>query len=184
MSVQSRTFCCCIPVRFGVVVIGIIGLAGGGVIAVGGVIQANRSTGNKLAYIVQIIVYALLAILSVFGIFGAILRKRGLIRTYLAILTVHVLFSIASGVFSLYRFFQDAPEDVTKCIDNSTDKDVVTACQKGMSVMKGVLIAVFVFVWLMEIWGCIIVKNYSTQLGEEQAMAQKAKDYEASRPKW
>ncbi|KAJ6558554.1 hypothetical protein DFH09DRAFT_1163173 [Mycena vulgaris] len=186
LHVQSRTFCCCIPVRFGVVVIGIIGLAGGGVIAVGGVIQANRSTGNKLAYIIQIIVYGLLAILSIFGIIGAILKKRGLIRAYFAILAVHVLFSIASGVFSLYRFFQDGPDDVNKCIDssNSTDDVVIKACQTGMSVMKGVLVAVFIFVWLMEIWGCIIIKNYSKQLGEEKAMAQKAKDSEASRPKW
>jgi hypothetical protein len=66
-------------------IIGIIGLAGGGVIAVGGVIQANRScrsvrfqiisfadcpdipAGNKLAYIIQIFVYGLLAVLSVLG---------------------------------------------------------------------------------------------------------------------
>ncbi|KAJ7497109.1 hypothetical protein FB451DRAFT_215881 [Mycena latifolia] len=184
LRVQSRTFCFCIPVRFGVVVIGIVGLAGGGVIAVGGVVQANRSAGNKLAYIIQIIVYGVLAILSVSGIIGAIFKKRGLIRAYFAILTVHVLFSVASGVFSLYRFFGDAPDDVNKCINNSTDDVAIQACQKGMSVMKGVLIAVFIFVWLMEIWGCLIVKSYSTQLGEEQAMAQKAKDYEASRPKW
>ncbi|KAJ7928604.1 hypothetical protein B0H13DRAFT_990647 [Mycena leptocephala] len=181
LRVPSRKFCCCIPVRFGVVIIGIIGLAGGGVIAVGGVIQANRSSGNKLAYIIQIFVYGLLAVLSVLGIIGAIIKKRGLIKAYFATLTVHVLFSIASGVFSLYRFFQDAPDDVTKCINNSTDDLVIKSCQKGISVMKGVLVAVFVFVWLMEIWGCIIVNNYSRQLGEEQAAAQK---YEESRPKW
>ncbi|KAJ7755716.1 hypothetical protein DFH07DRAFT_488275 [Mycena maculata] len=182
--VPSRKFCCCIPVRAGVVLIGLVGLAGGGLIAVGGAIQAERSPGNKLAYIIQIIVYGLLAILSIFGIIGAIFRKRGFIRSYFGILTVHVLFSMASGVFSLYRFFQDAPADVNTCINNSTDDTVIKACQKGMSVMKGVLIAVFVFVWLMEIWGCIIVNNYSNQLGQEQEMAQKAKDYEASRPQW
>ncbi|KAJ7502792.1 hypothetical protein B0H11DRAFT_1986377 [Mycena galericulata] len=184
VRVQSRKFCCCIPVRFGVVVIGIIGLAGGGIIAVAGLIQADRSPGSKLAYIIQIIVYGLLAILSVFGIIGAIFRKRGLIRAYFAMLTVHVLFSVASGVFSLYRFFQDAPADVQTCINKSTDSTVINACQKGMSVMKGVMVAVFVFVWLMEIWGCIIVNNYSKQLGQEQEVAQKARDYEASRPKW
>lgn len=170
--------------RFGVVVIGIIGLAGGGIIAVGGVIQAERSPGNKLAYIIQIAVYALLAILSVLGIIGAIFKKRGLIRSYFVMLTVHVLFSIASGVFSLYRFFQDAPDEVNTCINNSTDATVIKACQKGVSVMKGVLIAVFAFVWLIELWGCIIVNNYSNQLAQEQDLEQKAKDYEASRPKW
>jgi len=184
VRVQSRKFCCCIPVRFGVVVIGIIGLAGGGIIAVGGVIQAERSPGNKLAYIIQIAVYALLAILSVLGIIGAIFKKRGLIRSYFVMLTVHVLFSIASGVFSLYRFFQDAPDEVNTCINNSTDATVIKACQKGVSVMKGVLIAVFAFVWLIELWGCIIVNNYSNQLAQEQDLEQKAKDYEASRPKW
>ncbi|KAJ7209567.1 hypothetical protein GGX14DRAFT_630782 [Mycena pura] len=183
-SAPTRTFCCCIPVRFGVIVIGLIGFAGGGIIAVGGAIQAERSSGNKTAYLVQIAVYALLAILSLFGIIGAITKKRGFIRSYLSILIAHVLFSIASGVFSLYRFFQDAPDDVNKCINNSTDTLAIKACQKGISVMKGVLIAVFVFVWLMEIWGCIIVNKYSKQLADEQSVAQKRKEWEESRPKW
>ncbi|KAJ7287367.1 hypothetical protein C8J57DRAFT_1049974, partial [Mycena rebaudengoi] len=117
-------------------------------------------------------------------IIGAVLKKRRLIRAYSVILFLHILFSIASGAFSLFRFFQDAPVDVTKCIDSSSNDLVIKACQKGISVMKGVLVAVFVFVWLMEIWGCIIVSNYSKQLADEQAAVQREKDYEARRPKW
>ncbi|KAJ7668409.1 hypothetical protein DFH06DRAFT_197825 [Mycena polygramma] len=180
-QVRTRTFCCCIPVRFGVLVIGAIGLLFGGVIAVGGVMQASQTPGNKLAYVILTGVYALLAIFSLLGVIGAIIKGLGLIRAYFATLTVLVILSAASGAFSLYRFFQDAPDVVTKCINNSTDDVVIKACHSGTSILKGVVVGVFVFVCLIEIWGCVIVNDYSDQLGEEH---QKAKDYEASRPKW
>jgi len=112
---------------------------------------------------------------------GPIIKKRGFINAYLAAFTVHVLFNILSGAFSLYRFFQHALYVASKCIDNSTDGLATNTSQKGMSIMEGVLIAVLVFVWLMEIWGRVIVNDYSRQLGEEETMAQR---YEESGRKW
>lgn len=110
-------------------------------------------------------------------------------------LVVHVLFSIASGSFSLYRFFQDSPDTVRSCINGSSDSLVEKSCEKGVSVMKGVMVGVFVFVWLMEICksssscichlciflrfyhpgGTFIVKHYVEQLDEEEAMEARHK---------
>ncbi|KAJ7640064.1 hypothetical protein DFH06DRAFT_1216517 [Mycena polygramma] len=179
--VRARTFCCCIPVRFGVLVIGTIGLLFGSVIAVAGVMQSNRApAGNKLPYMILTGVYALLALFSLLGIIGAIMKQLGLIKAYFATLTILVILSVASGAFSLYRFFEDAPILVIECINKSTDSAVFKKCHEGVSVIKGVLVAVFVFVCLIEIWGCVILSDYSEQLGEEQ----QAKDHEASKPQW
>ncbi|KAK0455391.1 uncharacterized protein EV420DRAFT_565630 [Desarmillaria tabescens] len=170
VRIKSNKFCCCLPVRLGVLIIGVLGVALGGIIAVGGIIQYTHLGGdikNKLPYVIQIVVYGLYAIISLGGLVGAVIKRIGLIKTFYFILIVHVMFSIASGSFSIYRYFKDAPDSVRSCVNGSQDDLVVEGCEKGVSVMKGVLIGVFVFVWLMEIWGCMIVKSYSRQLEDE-----------------
>lgn len=170
IRIKSNKFCCCLPVRIGVLLIGVLGVMLGGIIAVAGVIQYSRLGGdikNKLPYVIQVVVYGLYAVLSLGGLVGAVIKRIGLIKAFYVILIVHVVFSIASGSFSIYRYFKDAPDSVRSCVNGSQDDLVVEACQKGVSVMKGVLIGVFVFVWLMEIWGCVIVKSYSNQLVDE-----------------
>ena len=82
---------------------------------------------------------------------GAFARKRNLIQAFQGILVVHVLFSIASGSFALYRFFLDAPDTVRSCVNGSSDDDVETSCKKGVEILKGALVGIFIFVWIMEI---------------------------------
>ncbi|KAF5370686.1 hypothetical protein D9758_002082 [Tetrapyrgos nigripes] len=175
--VHSHKFCCCIPVRFGVCIIGLLGLGSGGLLAVAGIIRLKQlgdaDMQHKLPYIIQILVYALYAGLSVLGLFGALCKRIGLIKSFAFGLAIHVLFSIASGGYSLYRYFEDAPDTVQSCINGSTDSLTVESCKKGVSVMKGVLVGLFVFVWLMEIWGVFIVRSYGQQLDEEAAMREK-----------
>lgn len=82
---------------------------------------------------------------------GAFAKKRKLIQAFHGILVVHVLFSIASGSFAIYRFFLDAPDTVKSCVNGSNDDDVETACKKGVEILKGALVGIFIFVWILEI---------------------------------
>jgi len=170
--VSSRTFLCCIPVRAGVVFISFLGLLGGGVMAALAILQLKRSagnTGNKIALIVQIIIYILLAILSVFGLIGAISRKLAFVRLYFWMVFVHLLLSIGLGVFAIYTNFKNSSTYVSECASGSDDPSVLKSCQDGSKLFKGIMITVFVVVWLLEIWACSIVHSYSKQLVEEQA---------------
>jgi len=170
--VPSRTFLCCIPVRAGVVIISLIGLLGGSLMAALAIIQMKRSagnTGNKVALIVQIVIYILLAILSVFGLAGAISRKLAFIRLYFWMVFVHLLLSIGLGVFAIQNNFKSAPTYVSECASGSDDPSVLKSCQDGSNLFKGIMIAIFVLLWLLEIWACTIVHSYSKQLVEEQA---------------
>jgi hypothetical protein len=135
------------------------------------IIQIKRSAGNtanKVALVVQIIVYILLAILSVFGLAGAISRKLAFIRLYFCMVFVHLLLSIGLGIFAIQHNFQEAPKYVSECASSSDDPSVIKSCQDGSNLFKGIMIAVFVFIWLLEIWACSIVHSYSKQLVEEQ----------------
>jgi len=171
-KVPSRTFLCCIPVRAGVVIISCIGLMGGALMAALAIIQMKRSAGsggNKVALIIEIVVYILLAILSFFGLAGAISRKLAFIRLYFWMVLLHLLLSMGLGIFAIHNNFKNAPQYVSECASGSEDPSVLKSCQDGSNLFKGITIALFVFLWLLEIWACVIVSNYSKQLVEEQA---------------
>jgi len=166
-QVPYNTFLCCIPVRVGVVFLSLLGTLGGAAMAVFAIIQMKHSpgtTGNKVALVIQIVIYILLAIVSVFGLIGAILRKRSFVRSYLWMVFLHLLLSIGLGIYAIVHNFQDASKYIDECASGSDDPDVLKSCQDGSKLFKGIMIAVFIFVWLLEIWACRIVNSYSNQL--------------------
>ncbi|KAF7362067.1 hypothetical protein MVEN_00552300 [Mycena venus] len=139
-----------IPVRFGVVVVSLIGLIVGVAIAVGGVIQANRSSGNKLAYIhtnrrllplcnISTSGYTLSLLLGITSnysfyscsLVGAILKQHGSVKAYLAVLAIHILFSFHPLHSRCTAFSKTPPDEVTKCINDPTDALTIQACQKA-----------------------------------------------------
>jgi hypothetical protein len=169
--VPSHTFLCCIPVRVGVVFLALVGALGGLAMTAFAIIQIKHSpgtTGNKVALVVQIVIYILLAIVSVFGLIGAISRKRSFVRSYLWMVFVHLLLSIGLGIYAIVHNFKDAPKYIDECASGSDDPSVLKSCQDGSKLFKGIMIAVFIFVWLLEIWACSIVNSYSNQLREEE----------------
>jgi len=183
--VRARTFCCCLPVRFGVFVMTFLGLVGGSLITAAGIIQAKRTghTTSKAGLILQIIVYLVLAIVSVFGLVGAISKRRKLVLVYWLTLLGHLLFSVIAGIVALHALFKDAPADINTCVNGSTDPNVRINCQKGMKIMKGITVTLFLLVWMIEIYGCVIVDSYVKQLAEEEDGTYKA-DSDSVRPQW
>jgi len=178
----TRTFCCCIPVRAGVIIIAIIGMVGGGALAVIGGLQADRMTGRKVSIAISITVYALLAILSVLGFIGAVARRLHLIKIYFGMLLAHLIFSIAIGGFALFRVFRDSSSYLRDCLQSqaaSVSQNPSKTCKDGIKIVKGVTVTLFIVLWLFEIWGCIIVSNYSKQLAEEKSVQGVVKDTEA-----
>jgi len=175
--VRSRKFCCCLPVRFGLFCISILGIIGGGLVSVGGWLQIKQlpqhplDNRDEVALWVQTIMYTLLAILSLFGLIGVFNKSRTLVSLYSTMLNSHLGFSIATGVFFLYTLFhRTGDNDIQNCVNGSTDDLKKEACKKGFEVMRGVIVGAFVLVWLIELYGCIIVANYVEQLDDEEAV--------------
>lgn len=145
--------------------------------------QLFLTDGNKIPLIIQIIVYGLLALLSVFGwvaislcfdleisiilnsLIGAIFKRRRLVTLYVAMLAVHLIFSIASGVYSIYQLFIDSKTTVDDCVNGSTDKDTIEGCQKGVTLIKALMIILFIVVWLIELCGYPYRVFYSREPG-------------------
>jgi hypothetical protein len=158
---RSRKFCCCLPVRFGVFVMAILGFLGGTLVAAAGIIEINRTKVGKTSLVIQIAMYLILALVSFFGLIAATTRRRKLVAIFWAMLTAHLVFSIISGIFVLNAFFKNAPQNVDICIDGSENKKTIYDCNNGENIVKALMISIFVTIWLVQVYACIIVDNYT-----------------------
>lgn len=139
-------------------------------------------TGKKVSLAISITVYALLALLSVLGFIGALARRLHLIKIYFGMLLAHLIFSIAIGGFAIFRVFRDSSSYFQDCLQSqaaSASGNQTKVCSDGVKIVKGVTITLFVVLWLFEIWGCVIVSNYSKQLAAEKSVQGVVKDTEA-----
>jgi len=169
---------------------------GGTVIAAVGWAQALKlkdqlANSAKIALYINSAVYTLLAVLALFGFIGACIRNRTMVSTFFSILVAHLVFSIFSGAFTLHNIFTvDANAiiegcqngDVSSSLSNLSKSTVsqaaflvsrglsYDACNAAYGVMKGIAVGTFIFVWLMEIWGCVITNGYISQLDEEASL--------------
>jgi F0F1-type ATP synthase assembly protein I len=101
------------------------------------------------------------------------------IRAYLAMLIIHLLFSMGSGIYAIHRNFEESPKYISDCISGSHDKLVTNVCKDSASLTKSIMIGIFIGAWLIETWACFIVVNYSKQLGEEELRNSMVKDSES-----
>ncbi|KAF8816411.1 hypothetical protein BYT27DRAFT_7248291 [Phlegmacium glaucopus] len=181
--VRSRTFCCCLPVRLGVFILSLLALIAGSFISAVGWIQISQlkqhpvSKANEIALWIQSSMFSFLALLAVFGFLGAMIKNRGMISGFAVALAIHLGFSVASGIFSIYTMFaHDTSGSLDTCIQSATkDLDatqvsdgITKGCKQALIVLKAVLVAVYVLTWLIQLYAYFIVERYADQLDEER----------------
>ncbi|KAJ7583547.1 hypothetical protein C8J56DRAFT_790633 [Mycena floridula] len=172
--VRTRTFCCCLPVRFGVFMLSIVGLVGGAMVAVTAWLQVMQLKAHPLAFQDELalwchtVVYTLLALASLFGFIAAIVKNRRLIMAFWIILTGLLLISIGSGAYTLYSIFiRKSQQTIVNCLNGATDQLTNDVCRNGLAILKGVAVAIYVITWLLEIYAIIIISSYGKQLAED-----------------
>jgi len=158
-------------------VIALLGLLGGGVVSVVGWIQvanlknaANPTQTNTITVWIEAVTYTLLALFSLFGLVGAIIKKRGLVQAFSVLLGTMLIISVVAGSVSLYYIFHQGAQKAADQCQNAVDTDsdaVGTACKAAVRVADIVVVVIYVITWLVELWGAVIVSSYATELGEE-----------------
>jgi len=175
--VRSRTFCCCLPVRLGVFLLSLLAMAGGAFLAVLGWIQISQlkqhplGKTDQIALWIQCSLFTLLALLAVFGFFGAMMRNRAMISGFAISVAIHLGFSIASGAFSIYTMFaRDSQAALNSCLQKANDiSDATTqSCKTGLIFIKAVTVVIYVLTWLIQLYAYFVVERYVYQLDEER----------------
>jgi hypothetical protein len=157
----------------------------GSIIAAVAWMQVSQQSGksvevtDQVAAYVHATIFSLLGVLSVFGFVGSLTRVRGLVISYSVGLAIHLGLSIASGVFTMFTIFRPNPANsVETCIKESNPtpellEETKNICNTGMAIAKGVIVAIYVVSWLLQLYAYFIVDRYSDQL-EEEEMAKMA----------
>jgi uncharacterized membrane protein len=175
--VPSRTFCCCLPVRFGVFLLSLLALASGGFLAAIGWIQLSQlkqhplGKTDEISLWIQSSLFSLLALLALFGFFGAVIKSRGMVSGFAIGIAIHLGFSVAAGCFSIYTMFsRDSQPALDSCLQKANDDSDATmqACKSGLILIKAVMVVIYVFTWLIQLHAYFVVERYVDQLDEER----------------
>jgi hypothetical protein len=84
-------------------------------------------------------------------LFGAFFKKIGLISALFSVLVFHLIFSVMSGIFTIVRVYDEDDDMLYDCAKDPNDNVGLDDCKKAMKVVKPVMIAIFVVVWLFEL---------------------------------
>ena len=179
-QVKSRTFCCCIPVRAGVILLALLGFLGGGCIAAVSIIGLKSSKGIEKSMGLQVAAFIILSLVSLLGLIGGIARKLILVRIYFGLVIFQLAFSMAAGIFAIYRVFKESPSYIQQCLmpNESDAESIAKNCKQGLDLIKGLMITAFIFAWLLQMGCCVIVHRYGRQLEEEEETRSMVKDTE------
>jgi len=174
--VRSNTFCCCLPVRFGVFLLSLLALAGGGFLALIGWIQISHlkqhplGKTDQISLWIQTSLFSLLAVLAIFGFIGAMIKNRGMVSGFATAIAIHLGFSIVAGCFAIYTMFaRDSQATLDRCIQKANDDSdaTVQSCKKGLILLKALIVVIYVFAWLIQLYAYFVVERYVDQLDEE-----------------
>lgn len=175
LTVESRKFCCCLPVRLGVFILSLLAMVGGSIVAAVGWISVSQLKNypvdivDEIALYIHSSIFTLLGVLGTFGFVGSLVRSRSMVIAFSVGIAIHLGLSIGSGVFTIYSVFKQAPDNaIAACMEGKTDDETRKICSTGMSLVKGAIVAVYVIAWLIELYAYFIVDRYADQLEDEE----------------
>lgn len=181
-AVRTRKFFCCLPARLGAFILAILCMIGGSFVAGIGFLQLTGTTqgptdkSDVIALWIQTVMYSILGVVGAFGFIGVLIRNVKMVSVFGFVLALHLGFSVASGLFSIYAMFtQDTSTAVIQCAANASDSNIAVSlqdCQNGITVMKGVMVAIYVLTWILQLYAYFIVERYADQLDEENMATQ------------
>jgi len=174
--VHTRTFCCCLPVRLGVFLLSLLALVGGAVLATIGWVQLSqlkqRPLGktDQISLWIQSSLFSLLAVLALFGFFGAMIKSRNTISGFAIAIAIHLAFSIAAGCFSIYAMFaRESQTTLRNCLQQANDvSDAMQLCKNGLILIKALTVVIYVLAWLIQLYAYFVVQRYVDQLDQER----------------
>lgn len=133
-------------------------MVGGSFVAAMGWIQVSQfgtrpvDKSEEIAMWIHSSMFSLLALLAVLGFLGCLIKSRGMVSSFAVALAIHLGFSVAAGIFTIYSVFKQPTQDlIDKCVNGSTDDSATDSCKTSVNIMKGLIIAVYVVTWLIQL---------------------------------
>jgi len=175
-----RHFCCCIPVRAAVFISSLLSLLGSG-LGAGAFFwlvhtidtrpdllndnQVKITSGARIGLIVAGVILAIIAIISLFGFIGSVIRNRRMVKTYSVLVWLGFFSSLVLTGFAFYLVFSKST--LIECFDGSGNEipcsSIFTTGRKVGFVISNVIGLLF------HLYVCVVIRRYVEQLEDEQA---------------
>jgi len=180
---ERKTFCCCLPVRVGAVAMSFLTMLLSGAVSLYIWVEVaqsdSQSTTNpdaqldpetRTAFIISGAVQSLLFVASILGFVGAIVRKQSFVQIYAWFIWIHLFLSLAAGSYFLWVITHTIGSVEMQCKQGFTGngEDPNQLCNQVLSLAGGLLIGIIVLIWLVEIYGALIIARYSHQIVNEK----------------
>lgn len=114
-------------------------------------------------------IFSLLALLGLFGFVGSLARSRWMTIAFSVGIAIHLALSIASGIFTIVTVFKEpAQAAIEACLEGTKgDEEAVRVCKTGAGIVKGLIVAIYVVAWLIELceWAFPIIIFFEGEMG-------------------
>ncbi|KAI3619024.1 hypothetical protein WG66_000610 [Moniliophthora roreri] len=173
----GQTFCCCLPVRLGVICMSFLGILFGGVLSIVLWFEVahtpNMESSDKAAFVIAGLVQTVLLVASMLGFIGAIVRKQVFVQIYAYIIYVHFVINVAVAGYLLYVVTHFSSTAIEKaCQGTVQDAGAQEQCSDFLRTGRGIFIAIAAIVLITELYGALIVARYVRQIKGEKRTAR------------
>jgi len=169
----GTTFCCCLRVRLGVIIMTALGMLLAGLLAIllwfEVATSTDMSSKERTIFILAGLVETLLFVVSILGFVGAVVRKQLFVQIYAYFIYVHFVLNLGVATYLLYSLVHVSTVDQNKACQLAVhDPTAQQQCTGLLKIGLGVYGAVAGFVLLTELYGAIIVARYVNQVQREK----------------
>jgi hypothetical protein len=177
----SKTFCCCLPVRAGVIVMSFLSILVAGIlslliwyeVASAAEISAHTRSGFVGAGVVE----TLYCLASIIGFMGAVARKQLFVVIYAYFIYLHFLLHVGIAIWLIWLIAHTTNTDVVKgCQLGIANEEAKSQCSSLLHVTQGVFIGIALFVLLIEAYCALIVYRYGYQLKNQKRAARVSRE--------
>ncbi|KAF5380443.1 hypothetical protein D9615_004473 [Tricholomella constricta] len=173
----GKTFCCCLPVRMGVIIMSLLGILFGGFFTIVLWFEVantvDMTSGERAGFVIAGLVESLLFIASILGFVGTIVRKQLFVQIYTYFIYVHFLLNIGVAGYLLYMVTHFSKNATVKaCQETIQNQQAKDQCTGLLKVTRGIYVVVAAIVLLVELYGALIVTRYVNQVKNEKRSAR------------
>ncbi|KAK0486081.1 hypothetical protein IW261DRAFT_1559507 [Armillaria novae-zelandiae] len=173
-------FCCCLPVRAGVITMSLLGIILSGILTIilwyEVASTPDLTSGERTGFVLAGLLETFLCVVSILGFVGAIVRKQLFVRIYAYFIYVHFFINVAVAAYLLWLITHFTESTATKaCEDTIKNTDTQQQCIGILQIARGVYFVVAALVLLIEMYGAIIVARYLNQIQREKRTARNSR---------
>ncbi|KAF7288717.1 hypothetical protein HMN09_01377700 [Mycena chlorophos] len=173
----GTTFCCCLRVRLGVLIMAVLGMLFAGILSILIWFEVSSTydftKGEKAAFVIAGLVETFLFVASMIGFIGTVVRKQVFVQAYAYFIYFHFLLNVGVAAFLLWFLVHVSTIDQhALCQLGLHNVDAQNQCTGLLQVGLGIYGAVAGAVLLTEAYGAVIVARYVNQIQREKRGAR------------